>query len=51
MIITTKREKNQIRYKLSDILMLMTQGKRSNHLTVHTASFAVKGTRVTVTTL
>jgi hypothetical protein len=44
MIITMKREKNKVRYTLNDILMLMTQGKRSNHLTVHTVSFAVKRT-------
>jgi hypothetical protein len=50
-ILTTKREKNQILYKLKDILMLMAHDKRSNHLTVHTAPFVTKRTRVTVTTL
>jgi hypothetical protein len=50
-IITSKWEKNQFRYKLNDILMLMAYGKRSNHLTVHTASFAAKRTRATAPTI
>ena len=51
MILITKRDKNQIMYKLNDILMLTAYGKRSNHMTVYTASFVTKRTWVTVATL